>query len=102
MTNPTAAKSIPVKNTFAADKQKPGSYLARIEVSGDMPWPDYGSEVTLVRKDGSEARVVLGSRCVWSGPDSEKEGVEVALFTIERSLDEKTGRRAPGRAAPKK
>jgi hypothetical protein len=91
-----------MKCTFSADKRKPGSYLARVEVSGDEPWPDFGSEVTLTRMDGSLARIILGSKCVWSGPDGEKPGVEVALFTIERSLDEPKGRKSPGKRAPPK
>lgn len=85
-----------VKNTFAADSRKPGTYLARIEVEGDMQWPEFGSEVVLTRKDGSTCRVLLGNRCVWSGPDSERPGVEVSLFTIEKSLDESTRRLPPG------
>lgn len=97
MTSP--ASKVPTKNTFASDKRKPGTYLARIEVSGDEPWPDYGSVVTLTRLDGSEAKVRLGDKCVWSGPDSKKAGVDVALFTIAESLDKSTRRPPPKKAA---
>lgn len=101
MSDPTKpAAKIPTKNTFASDKRKPGTYLARIEVSGDEPWPDFGSVVTLTRLDGSEARVRLGDKCVWSGPDSKKAGVDVALFTIAESLDKQSRRAPPKKASP--
>ena len=84
-----------MKVTFAADKRRPGSYLARVEVEPKEAWPDIGSAIEVTRKDGSKARVELGD-VVWSGPDGEKPGIEVALYLIARSLDEKQ-RRAPPR-----
>ncbi len=88
-----------MRATFAADKRRPGAYLARVEVTGEEPWPDLESELELTRKDGTTARVLLGDRVVWSGPDGEREGVEVALYTIAKSLDSPVGRAPPKRAA---
>lgn len=89
-----------MKATFATDKHRPGSYLARVEVTPDESWPLPDETIKLTRKDGSTADVVLG-KVVWSGPDGEKPGIEVALFTIAKSLDDGRSRLPPG-VKPKK
>lgn len=91
-----------MRATFAADKKRPGSYLARVELTDAEPeWPEIGGECVLTRKDGSTSRVILGSP-VWSGPDGEKAGVEVTLYRIERSLDEEKRRQPPRRVGEAK
>lgn len=94
-------KKIVLKNTFAKDKLRPGTYLARVELlAADVKaaWPLEGDEVVLTRKDGSTETVTIGGKCVWSGPDDERTGVEVALFTIAKSASKR--RLPPGVKPP--
>lgn len=84
-----------MKATFATDKLNPGRYLARVELKETDPaWPEVGSAIELTRKDGTKSKVELG-KVVWSGPDGEQAGVEVALYRITASLDEGPTKRRP-------
>jgi hypothetical protein len=81
--------------TFASDKRRPGSWLARVVVHDSETFPDEGSEIQVRRRDGTTARVLLG-RCVWFGPDAESDGRHVALYQCE-GLDEPKGPKPPKR-----
>lgn len=89
--------------TFAADKRRPGSWLTRVAVTDSENYPAEGDVVTVKRRDGSTCKATIG-RCVWCGPDGEREGVDVALYMTEHATDPEGGaaKRAPPKRAPAK
>lgn len=88
-----------MKATFAKDRFRPGSYNARIEMKAPeddkREWPVEDEVVEVTRKDTTTVKVKVG-KVLWAGPDGEKPGVEVAIYAIKESLDDKRGRAPPG------